>query len=41
MHVQSEFPLNSLQALPFHDLDDREFYNLNASWHLQIDNLKH
>ena len=31
---------NSLQALPFHDLDDREFHILNGSCHLQIDNLK-
>ena len=31
---------NSLQAVPFHDLDDREFHILNGSCHLQIDNLK-
>ena len=33
-------PQNSLQALPFHDLDDREFHILDGSCHLQIDNLK-
>ena len=33
-------PQNSLQALPFHDLDDREFHILGGSCHLQIDNLK-
>ena len=34
------YPQNSLQASPFHDLDDREFHILNGSCHLQIDNLK-
>ena len=34
------YPQNSLQALPFHDLDDREFHIRNGSCHLQIDNLK-
>ena len=34
------YPQNSLQALPFHDLDDREFHILHGSCHLQIDNLK-
>ena len=34
------YPENSLQASPFRDLDDREFHILNASCHLQIDNLK-
>ena len=33
-------PQNSLQALPFHDLDDREFHILDGSCQLQIDNLK-
>ena len=33
-------PQNSLQALPFHDLDDREFHILDGSCHLQIDNSK-
>ena len=34
------YPQNSLQALPVHDLDDREFHILNGSCHLQIENLK-
>ena len=34
------YPQNSLQASPFHDLHDREFHILNGSCHLQIDNLK-
>ena len=34
------YPQNSLQALPFHDLSDREFHNLDGSCHLQIDNFK-
>ena len=32
------YPQNSLQALPFHDLDDRKFHILDGSCHLQIDN---
>ena len=31
------YPQNSLQALPFHDLDDREFHILDGSCYLQIE----
>ena len=34
------YPQSSLQALPVHNLDDREFHILNGPCHLQIENLK-
>ena len=32
--------INSLQELPFYNLDNREFHLLNGTSHLQLENLK-